>query len=321
MTENLAEQFQESDTYERVTAKFAERVNYLFQSEETLRECFLSHFPRLEFDRTNHWSGILHKELDRVWREHGPDPNASVQTYDRLQVVSCLVDYLDFNLYSQVALNLQNWGVIQYGADIPVELKKMEEKWNKRTVTPLSPGATMIKNAWKPEDKDFNTDLSRVKALKTISQFDLTISFRVSPKGSTPALVDSQNFSTLGVGSDALIKTLPGYRVYFIAWKPGMTPPVLKAGPNGGFLTEGIPYEFFSKSGGTILNEVLFSRGIAVAFWSGISEHPIVLPRINSVMVVTNQDATKVRELYESLKKDYPMLEFHEKERKYGVAV
>ena len=103
-----------------------------------------------------------------------------------MEILRALLDKLDFNIYSQVALNLQDWSVLHYdGGNVQDQIDKIAKKWEKYSVTPLSKGAKLIPNAWQPQDLDFNKDLSMVKSLKTISGIAPGISFRVSPKGST----------------------------------------------------------------------------------------------------------------------------------------
>ena len=291
------------DIYARCAHAYAARINEIFMSEETLKACFFSHFKTLEFSRTERWSSILFQEMDSVWREQGPDKLASLTTHDRFSILDALSDYLDFNLYSQVALNLEDWTLVTYrGEKVEVQTEKIKEKWAKFSSSPLSPGATMVKNAFRPQDLEWNKDLSAVKSLKTISAIVTpNISFRVTPRGQTPALTDSNNFSALGVGGDQYVIPVPGHAVWYVAWNPDLTPRILTEEANGGFRTEGIPYPFFSKSGGHILNEVLFSCGIAFAFWTGLGAKTLCLPRMSSVMVVTPHPESEVRDVFMSL--------------------
>lgn len=305
-----------ADIYERCAEAFAARVNEIFMSEETLKACFSKHLSTLPFDRTHHWSGVLFREMDAVWREAGPDKLAGMTSHDRFSILDALSDYLDFNLYSQVALNLQNWSLVSYqGGDTEKQLEPIKKKWEKFSNTPLSPGAKMVKDAFRPQDVEWNKDLSTVKSLKTISTIVTpNISFRVTPKGSTPAFADSNNFSTIGIGGDEFVKPAPGHMVWYVAWKSGLTPYILD--PDGdGFTTPGIPYVFHSKSGGEILNGALFARGVAFAFWTGLGMGTVCMPRMNSVMIITSQDETEVRKVFGTL--GYPILELFRDRRSY----
>src|SRR5271170_1323176 len=229
-------------TYHKVAAEFAKRVDQIFASEDTLKECFAKHFATMKFDRTDYWSSILYKELDTCWREHGPDKLAGLTTHDRFEILDILSEYLDFNLYSQVALNLQNWSLVTYqGGDLTKQLDAIAKKWEKFGSTPCSPGAKMVKEAFRPQDVEWNKDLSTVKSLKTITGITPNISFRVSPKGSTPAFADSQNFSTIGAGGDQFVKAAQGHTVWYVAWQ---APPYILLPAGDGFTTPGIFYSF-----------------------------------------------------------------------------
>jgi hypothetical protein len=301
--------------YAGIAAAFAEKIEKIFESEDSLKECFAKHYRGLEFSRTDHWPGILFKEMDAVWRERGPNRLAGLTPHDRFTILNALSDYLDFNLYSQVALNLQNWSVVTYqGGNVEEQIAKIATKWEKYSNTPLSHGATMVKDAFRPQDMEFNKDLSVVKSLKTISGITPDISFRVSPKGSTPAFSDSQNFSTIGIGGDQYVTPISGYTVWYVAWKTDSTPYILTE-ENGGFKTPGISYPFFSKSGGQILNGVLFARGIAFSFWTGLGAGTTCMPRMNSVMIVTPQKEEDVKTVFTSLQQ--PMLELFRDKRSY----
>lgn len=285
--------------YHKVAAAYRTRILEIFVSEDSLKACFTKHFNNLPFDRTNYWSGILFKELDACWREHGPEKLAGLTSHDRFEILDTLSDYLDFNLYSQVALNLQNWTLITYqGGDVEKQLEAIKKKWDKYSSTPLSPGAKMVKDAFRPQDIEFNKDLSTVKSLKTISGITPNISFRVTPMGSTPAFADSQNFSTIGIGGDQFVKPAPDHTVWYAAWKQA---PSILVHEGDGFKTAGIDYVFHSKSGGDILNTVLFARGIATAFWTGLGIGTLCVPRMSSVMVVTAQPEEDVRAVFTSI--------------------
>ena len=299
--------------YHKVAAAFAKRVDEIFATEETLKTCFSKHYKSLPFDRTNYWSGILYKEMDECWRDHGPEKMAALTTHDRFEILDILSDYLDFNLFTQVALNLQNWSLVMYaGGDVNKQLDAIKKKWEKFSSTPLDPKAKMVPQAFRPQDTEWNKDLSTVKSLKTISGITPNISFRVSPKGSTPAFADSQNFSTIGIGGDEFVKPAQGHTVWYVAWKE--TPSILRQDPNG-LTTEGITYPFHSKSGGEILNEVLFSRGVAFAFWTGLGLGTLCMPRMKSVMVVTSQGEADVRKIFGEL--TFPGLELFKDKRSY----
>jgi hypothetical protein len=208
--------------------------------------------------------------------------------------------------------------------DAQKDIAAIEEKWKDNKRKPTDPKAKMVRTATiSEEDAEFNRDLSTIKSLRIIAGFTPQISFRVSPKGSTPALVDANNISSLGIGSDKYLKTFPGLRAFYIHWVPETGP--MMAAPsligNMGevsYNAEGVPYPFHSKSGGEILNQVLFSRKLAYEIFRAFdyeNETIAILPRLSSVLVVTEEKGTKLREVFSNLKLRYPVLEFAEGSR------
>ena len=309
------------EIYQRVTQLFADKVNAVFESEETLKAQFEALFPRLEFNRTDHWCGILYKVFRDCWLEAGPEVKGESTGFDRNAVLKRLIPLLDYNLFTQVLLNLQSYTTFAYQAlDAEKDLAAIGEKWKDRKRTPTDPKAKMVRTATvSEEDGEFNDDLSTVKSLRIIASFTPQISFRVSPKGSTPALVDANNISSLGVGSDKYLRTFPGLKAFYIHWIPETGPLMasvpVDASDRTAMRAEGISYPFYSKSGGEILNQVLFSRKVAYELFRAFdieNETITILPRLSSVLAVTEEKGTKLREVFAGLKLRYPMLEFAE---------
>jgi len=310
------------DMYELVAQKFAERIGIVFASEETLEACFLKHFPGLTFDRTNHWQNIMQRELAAVWKQHGPAVITNPVSHDIDEIIWRLKDKLDYNLFSQVLMNLQAW--LGFGYSVPDARKEMEalqQKYAGKELTPLAEKAKIMRDALTDEHRIYNNDLSSIKALKIISDFTPMNSFRVSPKGTTPALADARNLSSLGWGADRYARAICDLKIYYVTWDVGNTPTMAEpAATANTFLAKGIDYPFVSKSGGEVLNEVLFSRLIAVYFYSKCRPQ-IVLPRMNSVMIVAHQ-AAGVKQAFDELRtmgvplgSYWQVLSFHEGSR------
>ncbi len=306
------------DYYQATASKFAEQINAVFATEESLKALFDSYFPGLPFDRTDHWNGILNREITKAWQEAGPLVKTNPTMMDILKILKELHPLLDFNLYTQVALNLQNYvGFAYQGKDAEKELEDLRQKWagyktaGQTTNDPFEPKSKMVKEAAAPIDLEYNADLSAIKALRIIAQFGPLASFRVSPKGSTPAFADSKNLSMIGIGGDRFLKTLPTMRAYYIVWKDA--PPIAVLQEDGSFKVTGIDYPFFSKSGGQILNEVLWSRYLAYQVYRVVDMvvKPLtVIPRMSSVMVIS----THLPELEEQIRqtRQHYNVELHE---------
>lgn len=310
-----------TEMYKLVAQKYAERINEIFASEDKLKECFQSYFKALEFTRTDHWQNLLRLELTKVWYEHGPLVKSQPVSHDVLEILQHLQGFLDYNLFSQVLLNLQSWTGWGYSVpDAKKELDALRAKYEGKEPSPFAPKAKMARETVTPELQAYNFDLSSMRALKIISEFSPMNSFRVSPKGSTPALTDSRNLSLLGMGADKYVRSVPGLQTYYITWNVGSTPQMLETTTEPGvFKAKGIDYTFQSKSGGETLNDALFSRMIATYIYK-VCRPQIVLPRLNSVTIVATQ-ASNVRAAFEELVADNRLtglptvLEFHEGSR------
>jgi hypothetical protein len=162
----------------------------------------------------------------------------------------------------------------------------------------------MIKDAKSESDREFNHDLSTRRALKIIAEFSPMISFRVSPKGSTPAFADSKNISMLGVGGDQFLQAR---QVFYICWEATPTMAVLT---ERGFAVKGIDYLFQSKSGGEVLNECLFARYLMYYLYDKLKSATMI-PRMTSLMVVTNEEQEKFIETFQVLQRLFPVLTLH----------
>ena len=254
-----------------------------------------------------------------------PEVRGEPTGYDRFAVLDRLHGLLDYNLFTQVLLNLQPYIGFAYQAkDAEKDIEKLKAEWPKDAkLNPFEPKAKMVKEASGEADKLYNTTLSTLRFLRIIAAFTPQISFRVSPKGSTPALTDSNNISSLGVGADAYLKVVSGLKAFYVHWVPGTSPVWTAIQSDGSFRGNGITgYLFHSKSGGEILGQVLFSRMVArdiVATHDLKTETCIVLPRMSSVMVIAEEYGAmaggKVRVAFETLKAAYPMVELSEGSR------
>jgi hypothetical protein len=335
------------EIYQRVAENFAARVNSVFESEASLEAEFKhffavpefqfkpeEHFKAIadqmkktptgiEFTRTDYWAGIVWGILKAAWLEAGPEVKSDPTGYDKLQVLKLTHPLLDYNLFTQVLLNLQGYTGMQYAVgDAQKELTGLKDGWKHPKLDPFAPKAKKIKEAKTTDEEKFNNLISRVRAVNLIAQFDGQVSFRVSPKGSTPAFADSRNLSMIGVGGDKYLRTFPHLKPFYIAWAPGTTPEIAHLvgnylpGDSGlHFEANGIPYGFTSKSGGQILNEVLFSRKIMYEVFRDFDitkETCIMIPRMNSVLVVTAADGGHIKTTFERLKAIYPVLELYE---------
>jgi hypothetical protein len=314
--------------YDRIAKTLADRVNAAFESEATLEAEFKRNYANLPFDRTNFWQGIIYNMLREAWYESGPGVKTEPTGYDRLATLRELRGLLDYNLFSQVLLNLQTYNGMGYQSlKADKEIERLKEEWKAAgfKLDPFAEKAKMVKQAEavSEEQKRYNTVVSSLKALRIISQFNPQVSFRVSPKGSTPAFADSQNLSLIGEGGDRYLRTLPTLAVWYVTWTvrpalayfvPPATAPSVPAKPDPRgmeFRAEGVPYPFFSKSGGDILQDVLFVRRLVWEIAGDVDptqENCTLLPRMNSILAVADKYGISLKKSVERLQKQFPTL-------------
>jgi hypothetical protein len=315
-----------NELYQATAQFYAEQIDTLFSSEKQMEDFFKKLYSGLPFDRTDHWAHIFETLLNEAWYEKGPVVKSNPTAMDRLQIVRALHPLLDYNLFTQVLLNLQGYtGMFYMTGDAQKEIDRQKENWKTKQwkSDPFAPKAKMAKFSatLTEEEKEFNNVLSTLRALRIITQFTPQISFRVSPKGSTPAFADSRNISMIGMGGDKYLRTLPELKTFYITWDqvPAMAAPIgtkmVDGKPGVAFQAEGIPYEFVSKSGGEILQDVLFARKLMYEIFGGVDttqETCIMVPRMNSLLVVASAGGASLRSAFELVKAKYPMLQLVE---------
>src|SRR5208337_5151578 len=98
-----------NEMYQAAAKVFADKIDALFESEKSLETAFKTFFDGLEFDRTEHWSGIVGKVLSDAWKEAGPAVKCEPTGMDRLQILRYTHRILDYSLFTQVLLNLQGY--------------------------------------------------------------------------------------------------------------------------------------------------------------------------------------------------------------------
>jgi hypothetical protein len=305
------------EIYLRVAHALSADVRHVFGSEENLKSFFCQDMgldPKLaatfDFDRTDGWDVRLRNLFDKVWKSAGPEVKTSSTGYDRLSVLRLIAknDLLDYNLFTQVAMNLIPHTGYTYdlvaAAHAAVEIQEKWDQYPPAVAKPHNPKAKMVKSPVTDADYAFNQDLSTLKALNIIKKRMLSNSFRVSAAGSTPAFADSNNLSMIGTGGDAFLRIAPGYKLFYLTWASAPRMVSLDI-TTGAFHAQGCNYPFFSKSGGETLNDVLFTRKVAYLLYRSVlsddTSYIDILPRMNSVMLLTTQTELEAK-LLEQLK-------------------
>jgi hypothetical protein len=86
------------------------------------------------------------------------------------------------------------------------------------------------------------------------------------------------------------------------------------------FYARGIPYDFVSKSGGEILNEVLFARYLMYSIFGLVDttqEMCTMIPRLNSLLVVTSESGESLKKAFDAIKLRYSGIKLIEGQRNF----
>ena len=315
------------DMYARVAHAFAARMHDIFQSEETLKAAHEKHLKMLAFDRTQHFNTILSRELQECWKAHGPAVKSPMTDWDFRAIMRNLANYLDYNLFTQVYLNLQPALLAPYATHMQqADMEGLKKKYEGKTPSIFDAKAKMVKSASTAADMEFNMDLSTLKALKIASSITASRSFRVSPKGSTPALTDSENLSMMGIGGDRYLNIPDGFTAWYVTWDfaPNMLLDAGKGsqGHSAFYALGGIEYPFESKSGGETLNAVLFARMVTHRLFEDLAPDFTLMfvPRMTSVLMLTNAPLDRVQQAFVNLRTSFSGLELYEGQRPYRPA-
>jgi len=154
------------EIYQRVAELFTAKINSVFESEASLEAEFKRFFalPKpevtseelfksvaaemkktptgIEFSRTDYWAGIIWSVLKAAWLEAGPEVKSDPTGYDKLQILKLTHPLLDYNLFTQVLLNLQGYTGMQYAVgDAQKEMAGIKEGWKHPKLDPFAPKA------------------------------------------------------------------------------------------------------------------------------------------------------------------------------------
>jgi hypothetical protein len=157
--------------YNRVADWFANWVETTFETEDSLKAVWEEHHRTQPFDRTSNWNRVLFNELTKIWKTQGTGVEGATLTgFDRNEILKALADRLDYNLFTQVLMNLQDFGSLQYAcseAEVVTELLK--EKWEGRKPSIFDAKPKMFKEAKDDTEAEYNRDLASSPGTHRIS--------------------------------------------------------------------------------------------------------------------------------------------------------
>ncbi len=273
----------------------AAKIRSSWASEESLEALYRETFPTLTYDRrSSALSPLFKKIVTDTWVKVGLPTAPKYNDVDK--VMRALYGALDedYNLFTQVLLNVQDYLDLRIDAQAAASaLLNITKKYASVERSPFAPKAKFVRDNPQATDIEYNRDLDVVRSLCTsrvgatweVRSIPASITFGVTPIGVTPALFDSANFSTMGAAGDRYIQLPPGRKAFYLQWAEAKQLTELQ--PDGSFKAHGIHgYSFRSKSGGEMLNNCLYARRVAAAAYLAGPPGVLVVPRLNSVLVV-----------------------------------
>ena len=179
------------DIYTTAGSKLAELVAKVWASEEAMVSWFKGKLP-LDLDRTTRAKLLVTFLVEEAIVSSGIN-KGSITHKDRLETVQKAKDLIgDFNIYTQIRLNIQEGSPTFNLEKMEEHLKDYQEKYASVTDSPFVKKAKYRA----PEDEDsntFNAALALSKNVKIASEMQRgTNSYRVTPIGRTPALTDEK---------------------------------------------------------------------------------------------------------------------------------
>lgn len=267
-----------------VYGKAGERLVHILDGVWATEEDMTTWFKEtahVDLDRTGRAKMLVQKLVDSAL---SPDMNsASVTNVDRIGTLVASRERLgDFNLYTQLRLNLQE-GCPAFNLEKMTEdFKVIQDKYPQEGDSPLAKKAK-YKIVTTEEEKAFNEALALLKNIKIVSEMHYgTNSYRITPFNKTPALSDLNNLSSMS--PLAMVPYLRGAELYMFDSS------VVNASINlrqteDGIVADGLRWPIRSESGGDIVNKAIASRYLLSVL---IDEPSIkhIVPRYESLLIL-----------------------------------
>jgi hypothetical protein len=267
--------------YSKAALRLAEKINTVWYSEESMAEWFKK-TVHINLDRTTRARMFVTKLVDECLAEEGMN-TGSILSQDRKAVAKELAEVLgDFNLVTQIALNVQDGSLSFDVSKMQEDLKEIEPSYKSVEESPMAKKAK-YKPGVDETEKKFNLDLALLKNTKIASEMQKgASSYRISPLSKTPALADLNNLSNLS--PLAIQPYLEGGELYM--FDTGIVTRHFGLDDSGPAITaKGLKFVIHSESGGDIVKKALASRYITSRLiFDPAIQH--IVPRYESVLIL-----------------------------------
>ena len=272
-----------TNIYDKASDNLLALVQQVWASEEAMTEWCKAHVY-VELDRTQRAFLLVGKVVDTALIASGINSGSILPT-DRLQAVLSLVPKLkDFNILSQLLLNLKT-GTPGFDEEkMAKELKTAEEKYKDTgSESPFFKKAKFRNSTATEEvDMEFNHALALARNYKILSEMQRgTNSYRITPLGKTPALADANNFSNLS--PMALVTYLKGSELYWFNTETVLAH-IDYTEASDGIAAKGLSFNIKSESGGDTVKKAIATRYLASEILVDSSIMNVV-PRYESLLV------------------------------------
>jgi hypothetical protein len=246
-------------------------IEEIWQSEESLETVYQELLSLSKFDRTKDASKLVHKLMAKL--------AGSSVAWDQKQWIKDNVQ--DFNIASQLLLNIQPGNVTFRLAELSKRMQELEKKYEVSSVrNPFGKGAKLAEDDGKEETHVYNKDLSTIRNHKILANWVGMNSFRVSPIGSTPALADLLNLSSLSILG---LKEFCDGTICLVDHEKLTAHLEVRQNEDGAFMANGLVHPIVSKSGGDIVTRALPVRWLTHQILTRTNCY--VIPKYDSLLV------------------------------------
>lgn len=250
-------------------------IQEIWQSEETFEAAYHELLKLSKFDRTKDASKLISRLLSKLVNPHPT-------FFDTKQWVAENVK--DFNLRSQILLNAQVGTIAFKVAELEKEVgawqKDGEFSWTLPGDSPFEKKAK-FREGDDEVTKTYNIVIANQRNLKILKEAIGMNSFRISPIGSTPALADLNNLSSISITG---LPKFTDARVWILNHEAIQKHINLRQQDDGGFTANGLDYPIYSKSGGDTVIKALTSRWLADKAMTTTQAKTYVVPKYDSLL-------------------------------------
>lgn len=245
-----------------------------WKSEETLEKAYqeLLGLTHSGFDRTKSASRLVGRLMAKVVNPHPT-------RYDSKEWI--VNNVTDFNIASQLLLNIQEGSIPFRAKDLAAQVAEWEKEWKDRTDSPFEKKAKFLEGDDEAA-KAHNRVLAGIRNNKILQDWAGSNSFRISPLGTTPALADLNNITSMSISG---LQRFCGARIHLLNHDAIMKQLQLQQTEDGGFIANGLIHPIYSKSGGDILFRALASRWISHQILTR-SHTAYLVPKYDSILLL-----------------------------------